>query len=94
MSQALADADRRALSAGVELSDLQRQLAEARGERDASQVRSLPQCWAGAAQRSSLTSHRLVVAQHFCAVCLLAQCRVVQGQLNPTATALSVATVS
>lgn len=37
--QALAEADRRALSAGVELSDLQRQLAEARGERDASQVR-------------------------------------------------------
>jgi hypothetical protein len=37
--QALADADRRALSAGVELSGLQRQLAEARGERDASQVR-------------------------------------------------------
>lgn len=47
MSQALADADRRALSAGVELSDLQRQLAEARGERDASQVRSLPQLGAG-----------------------------------------------
>jgi hypothetical protein len=40
VAQALADTDRRALSAGVELSDLQRQLAEARGERDASQVRS------------------------------------------------------
>lgn len=40
-AQALQDADRRVMSAGVELSDLQRQLAEARGERDASQVGKL-----------------------------------------------------
>jgi hypothetical protein len=39
--QDLADLDRRAVLAGVELSNLQGQLAEARGERDASQVRPL-----------------------------------------------------
>lgn len=82
MSQALADADRRALSAGVELSDLQRQLAEARGERDASQVRSLPQCWAGAAQRSSLTSHRVMCCTAHACWLLLAQCRVCAGMIH------------
>jgi hypothetical protein len=45
--QELADVDRRAVLAGVELSNLQGQLAEARGERDASQVRppGLLTCW-------------------------------------------------
>jgi hypothetical protein len=87
MSQALADADRRALSAGVELSDLQRQLAEARGERDASQVRSLPQLGAGprnAAQQLD-KSQAGGCAAFLLSVCLhsVVLCRANSTQLPP-----------
>lgn len=54
--QALADADHRIMRAGVELSDLQRQLAEAKGQGDASQV-----CYGCCCSSSAWTSHITLV---------------------------------